>query len=242
MSVTVQIYKFSSPQVVNNESLLTRVLNRGYDLPRFKYNVITTPRIKNSLVEDLGVSPLQDSYVFFCIANDEPTEDKHIGCDEPLDDYEQTTEKLKLRYPHIAVNDVQRCYDNSVDQTRSDLPLPKPLEDRLLSMAALKPHHTESGQAFEVTGFVSFYKGAGSLVIREAEQFAAKFLGASQIWVTAIKEHQLREMYEKWGYNFVEHIYVPLASNGEVDNSGSSLENDIGATRPFYLEVMMKSV
>lgn len=247
-----QIYSFASPEIKRNEDLIIHTLNKGYNIPRFNFNIITTPRIKHSLSEDLCIEPADQSFAIFCFV-DGKTEnaDIVIDADELIDDGGITKKKLLNLYPIGSINSksFRTEYDITVPNLNDIQECKLPANDdggftnRFLGMACLKPYHhgTENDTSYELTGFISFYPRIGSKLIKQVEDFARNILHAKRIWVTAIEEHLLRSMYDKFGYDFVERVHVPLCGEeGAVEDK--HLENDIGASQDFHLEVMCKTL
>lgn len=247
-----QIYSFGSPEIKRNEDLIIHTLNKGYNIPRFKFNIITTPRIKHSLSEDLCIEPADQSFAIFCFVDGiTKNTDIVIDANELIDDGETTKKKLLNLYPigSIDSDSFKIKYDVTVPNLKNiqECKIPENQDgvftNGFLGMACLKPYHhgTESDASYELTGFISFYPGIGSKLIKQVEDFARNVLHAKSIWVTAIEEHLLRSMYDKFGYNFVERVHVPLCGEeGAVEDK--HLENDIGASQDFHLEVMCKSL
>lgn len=251
-----QAYAFSSPELKKHDDILTHTINRGYNVPRFQYNVITTPRIKHSVVEDLCVIPEASSYAVLCFADPRAgpvttTPDISIAVDEKVDDAATAKAKLLQLYPKRTIDTTasRLLYDDSISLrkgTTQKLSLPMPettFTSTFLGMACLKPYG-DTGTSYELTGFVSFYPGIGTQLIRTVEQFAHEQLGATDIWITAIEEHCLGEMYGRFGYTFVDRIHVPIAAEdgGKVPDGQHHLENDIAANQDFHLEVMCKKL
>lgn len=250
-----QAYAFSSPELKGHEDLLIHTINRGYNAPRFQFNIITSPRIKHSIAEDLCVVPEESSYALFCFADPQTgasiSNTIKIDVDEMVDDAAAAREKLLHLYPKgtIDIQNARILYDDSVSPKKGStekLALPAPddqFTSRFLGMACLKPHG-DSGTFYELTGFISFYPGIGTQLIRIVEQFARDQLAATDIWITAIEEHLLGQMYSNFGYKFVERIHIPVTadSGGKVADTQEHLENDILASQDFHLEVMCKTL
>lgn len=250
-AITFQIHPFNSQEFKKNEEDLIHVLNKGYNVPRYEYNIITTPRIKHSLVEDLCAFREDQCYAVVCFANEDdnmPDLTEVICGEEEIDNAHITRSKLQRLYPELQLSAATTEYDVSLlpqleaanrdtDSCR-DLVFPDHFHNRFLGMGCLKPHGGPGG--YELTGFVSFYPGVGSRVIAECESFAEDVLNAREIWITAIHEHQLQSMYEKWGYVFQQRLLVPVSADGDVKNIENGLENDVGASQDFHLDVLVK--
>ncbi|KAG0681500.1 Glycine--tRNA ligase 1, mitochondrial [Pichia californica] len=258
--VTYQIYSFASNEIKRNEALLVHTINKGYNMPRYQFNIITTPRIKNSVVKDLCVNPVDESIVIFLFANDNENESKdidiYIDINESIDDGYKTKEKLLKMYPNGNINysNYKIEYDLSVlkflknSNLCNELKLPNSNNEfakKFLGMACLKPFKEDNKTigSYELTGFISFYPGAGSQLLKQIEIFAKNSMDAKIIWITAIKEHLLNNMYtKKFGYKFINEELIPVSSDNVVNTDGTHLENDIGAIGDFHLEVFMKTL
>lgn len=233
--VYFQIYSFASPEILKSTESLCHVVNKGYNVPRFQYNIITTPRIKNNttLLEDFSIDDPSNAYLVFCFQEPDRNVDLHVINDELIEDAQTTKEKLLQLHPNVDLAETKIVYDTSIGGVES-LKLPDRLDDSLLGMICLKPHEEES---FEITGFVSFYKNIGTKLIEVCELFAKEKLEAKSLHITAIHEHNLRKMYEKWGFTFDQKVKVPLSQEGV---SSDHLEDNIGATQDFHLDLMSK--
>jgi hypothetical protein len=259
VGIKYQIYAFSSDVVKSQEKFLSHTLNKGYNVPRFQYNVITTPRIKHSISEDLCVTPADKCYAIFCFADVDANAEGsviEVNPDECIDDAVQTRSKFLQLY--TTLNPTLETVEYDITTGHADgknLQFPDKPANKLLGMGCLKPHPTSSkaavdnessssssslSSAYELTGFVSFYPRVGSKLILQCEKFAKECLSAKQVWITAIGEHELSGMYEKWGYKLVETVLVPLSAAGDVEDC--HLENDIGASQDFHLDVMVKDL
>lgn len=261
-----QIYSFDSNEIKNQEDLLIHTINKGYNVPRFQFNIITTPRIKHSLIEDLCILPSNESFIIFCFVDEINNFNNRevINYNEDIDNAQITKEKLlkiysnyqidfsefKIGYDHSILSsdliDSSNNNNNLLDKIEN-LKLPSNFTNKFLGMICLKSFGEISQREYEITGFISFFPGVGSQLIKRTEEFAKVELKANKIWITAIEEHKLRKMYEKFGYKFIKKVLVPVSAeeNGKVveNNDGPThLENDIAATCDFHLEILSKTL
>jgi hypothetical protein len=240
--VVFQVYSFAAPQIKKNEKNISDFLNKGYNVPRYQYNIITTPRIKNSISEDLGVLPADQSYAIFCFTENNPKSDIIINNN---DSAQETKEKLlSIHLDELDLtnnnNNNKIQYDKSIKHPNSiNLQFPKEnFNNSCLGMICIKPHI--NNKSYEITGFVSFYPTIGTQLMQQCELFIKEWLNGEKIWIIAIHEHNLRRMYENWGYSFIEQVLVPLAQDGVIESK--HLENDIGASQDFHLDVLVKRI
>lgn len=233
----LQVYTFGTANICNREHHLTPIINKGYNIPRYQFNVITTSRVKGSIQESFAIKDLNDAYMCVLLA---PPNMARVAAEVHVatnDDGHVTRQKLVRKYAHSALD--MTAWDLQPDvsvggATTLALPIGQDLDDRFLGMACLKPHEG----SYEITGFFSFYPRAGSLLLRFCDYWVFDHLQASQIWITAIHEHMLREMYEKFGYSFLHKVLVPIKKGGA--GKSELLEDGIGASRDFHLDVMVK--
>lgn len=231
-----QIYPFSSSEIKDNEDFFISMLNKGYNVPRFQYNIITTPRIKHSLVEDLCITPSESCYAILCFVEDTKNINDYEYEIELDESAEISRNKLLKMNPEIDFNN----FKIEIDSSNEEIKLPNNFKNKFLGMSCLKPHSSNPLKSVELTGFVSFYPKIGSKLIEITEFFATNHSKNDKIWITAIKEHNLKSMYEKWGYQHLECVLVPLSRDGAVEDT--HLENDIGASQDFHLDVLSKAL
>lgn len=233
--VYFQVHSFASPEITEKTESLCHIMNKGYNVPRFKYNIITTPRVKNNttLLEDFTIDDPANAYLIFCFQEPDPNVNLHVINNELIEDAHTTRQKLIDLHPHVDLKNTEMRYDVSAGGDNL-LNLPERMDDSLLGMICLKPH---GEKAFEITGFISFYKNLGTKLIQVCELFAKERLNAKSLHITAIHEHDLRGMYEKWGFQFENKVLVPLCNEGI---SNDLLEDNIGATQDFHLDIMSK--
>lgn len=231
--LTYHIYSFESNELSKHEELLTRVINRGYNVPRFKYNIILSPRIKNSIREDLMIKYPNKSYLILAFSDKDANIDETDNASIAREKFIHTNNGLGL------LNDLSSSIvliDKSAGG-ENELHFPINAESKILGMCGLKPHDP----GYEITSFVSFYPRIGSNIIDKLEKFAKTSIGNEEIWVLAISEHELRELYEKFGYVYKKKVLISVTAN-----SGScldeKLENDIEASQDFHLDVLVKQL
>lgn len=178
------VYKLSSPVVQSQQDRLAYYINKGYDVPRYQYNIITTSRIQGTLQESFSIENLDDAYMAVLLA---PKDLEGIDNDSNVrleDDGHATKAKLVQRYSKVGIDVSQWniTLDKSVDpiQPQVDLPEDGELLNRFLGMACLKPH----AGSYEITGFLSVYPKAGSLLMKFCDYWVSEKLGKSEIWLT----------------------------------------------------------
>lgn len=247
--ILFQVYSFSADELKKNDKRLSHTLNKGYNVPRYEFGIITTSRIKEShtAYEDLKVVPNDKCYAVFCFSDKDPdNEEIIVNEDENIDDAHITKEKLLKLYPKGTI-DVTKWnieYDQSIDKTSNKfLKFPDNFSNRFLGMGCIKPYHN-SMKTYELTGFVSFYPRIGSQLIKCIEEISISKLELETILAIAIREHLLNEMYEKFGYTFVESLLVKAVNDEDDENGVESeiLEQGVKSTRDFHLDVFKKQL
>lgn len=231
------VYTFGSEHIQCKEEHLTPVINKGYNIPRFQYNIITSARVQGSFQKSFDIENIDDAYMGILLAPKGLTgvnEACHVSSD---DDGHKTREKLMEIYARsdLDLSNWNLKLDSSTGGSNDlILPIGQEFDDRFLGMACLKPHKG----AYEITGFLSFYPKVGTLLMGFCDYWGFKKLETNEIWITAIHEHLLREMYERFGYEFLTKQLVPVSSGGA--GHSDLLEDGIGASRDFHLDVMVK--
>lgn len=231
------VYTFGSQHIQEKEEHLTPVINKGYNIPRFEFNIITSARVKESFQESFAIEDIHDAYMGVLLApNGLKGVDVDVHVTENYDGH-KTRDALIKRYTKtdLDLSNWNLLLDSSTGGC-NDLSLPTGQEfnDRFLGMVCLKPHNG----SYEITGFVSFYPKIGSLLMNFCDFWVFIKLNANEIWITAIHEHQLRPMYEKFGYEFLHMELVPVSHGGA--GKSDLLEDGIGASCDFHLDVMVK--
>lgn len=218
-----KLYRFHSnlflkekPNSARLIEYFTRAINRGYDKPRYKYNIIQTSRIKNQqvFVEDLQIYK-PDSQLLMLVYTGEGAPSR--------------SEISELQDMEITDADDSFSFDGIGDEC-------------VLGTIGLKAYKDEKGDAgLEITGFSSLVTGAGGILLSKAEQIT-RDMGRPYILAIVICEHELVPYYARYGYEEVgERVLIEIDEKGKVVGE-SALENDIYATSNFHLGFMRKDL
>lgn len=215
VALPLEILANSCQQVIHG---LFTVVNKGYDKPRFKYNVILSPRIKNADVffTDLGFEEnLQECVLFLAV----------LDCEKLMPGFHDIFAKLKIDYDdnNWFVPKVRK-----IDQTFNTA--------SILGTIAFKPYPSTL-KSFEITGFTSFERGVGKVLLSASTNYYQKELLAEQIVAKVIVEHELIEYYTSI-HGFIE-VERTLIKKGEQK---SGLEDGIITSGDFHLATLVKNL
>lgn len=220
----LKLFKFSTEVLqkpnakTNLLEFLTEVLNNGYNVPRFKYNVIQTTRIKNPgvFVEDLGfLKP--GSFLMVLV---------------------YTGKKVLTR------KDLEQISDDNidvVDVTDDDFTLADYTIGQIIGTLGLKPYKDNAGElGYEITAFTSFTTGAGKLLIKKAEKISTQ-LNSPYLMAVVICEHDMVPYYNKHGFfEVAERLLLEVDETGRV--KGTSIEDGVYASQNFHMAFMKKKL
>lgn len=225
---TLYVVTFEQAQPI--EKQLIEIINRGYDKPRFKYNVIKTPRVKYSLIDDFGVKDPTDIYLMICVA---PTTGRLVKVD-PEDNAKMVTEKLQRSYPTVDLTNMTQSTDLSQI-------LDPELSSRVLGTIACRIYDEKHGKDREITAFTSFYRGVGSQLMSHMVEFCKEKLDCDRLWIDVISEHELREYYERQGFVLQSVEYCPIDPETGL-MAGMTLEDGLRAAQDFHVDVMSRDI
>ncbi|KAH3663853.1 hypothetical protein OGAPHI_005256 [Ogataea philodendri] len=201
------------------EDVLIRVINRGYNKPRFRYGVIDTPRIKNSVLRDLSILEVENSYLALFLA---PKTELTVVEDQ---DAQSLTRMFVNEWDSLEFDGTYS------DQLDSD-----GLEARIVGTVGVK----KTGSEYELTALTSFYPKLSTTLLDFMHGFC-KRLGAPKTVVDVIYEHELVDFYEKHGYCTTKRTRCEIdPQTGYV--KGTRLEDGIRATRNFVLVEMERQL
>jgi len=216
------------------EKLLTRVINRGYDKPRYKYNIILTPRIQDGLIQDFVIDDNDNAIFALCVI---PASSRNIQVEEK-DDKNAVTKKLIRNYPIGNLNLEGLQVETNVTQLLTDSSL-KTLEGRILGTVCLKNYSSDK-HGLEITGFTSFYPKLSPQLLKFVKIYSYEQLKAQKLWVEVIQEHDLVPYYEKQGFTLLDTILCVVDTKTQ-QSSDQPLEDGIKASRDFHVALMSMS-
>ncbi|CAI4037143.1 hypothetical protein SMKI_02G0050 [Saccharomyces mikatae IFO 1815] len=214
----VKVLKNSSR---NTKYSLYTTINRGYDVPRFKYGIIVSPRVHSleTLFNDLGFDKNIERSLFYLLLND------------PV-----------LAYPNFYENFEQfRCEANE------DLPLrtyyiPKFQflayafdSEHVLATIGYKPNNKES---YEITGFTSMGNGCDIKLFNYSVVHMMRFHKCKRLVADIIMEHDLLGYYEK-KLGFVEMQRFKVLKE---KNQPKLFDDQVECTKDFHVIKMIKEL
>ncbi|CCF58599.1 hypothetical protein KAFR_0E04490 [Kazachstania africana CBS 2517] len=165
---------------------LTAILNKGYDLPRYKFNAVQSDRVQDheSFCHDFGLD--EEGTMLYLLVND----------------IKDISSELKLigttgSYP-LYSSDVPGHYNFS-------------FENVLATIAYKTFPASEIPNSFEVTAFTSFGKGCGIEIANATiEHFKKVHPSCDSLIAKVITNHDLVPYYEKkLNYIELDRITVP---------------------------------
>ncbi|GMF64234.1 unnamed protein product [[Candida] boidinii] len=250
--------------IVNNKNFHNRfvkLLNIGYNKPRFRYGVIETPRIKKGIINDLQIDSknLDKNYAFITYLpyklND--TTETIIETEEELNDFCSESKDCKKYTERLIDNQPVGSLDYSDFETDyiigneaiielenliiKDL---KKFEENFLGTVSIKNINTENEPLkYEVTAFVSFYPKLGGKLMSLMEIFTSNVLNIKKMHLDVILEHDLQDYYESLGYKLVDTIILkvdPVSHKLIADDA--PLEGGIMASQDFSIGIMIKDI
>ncbi|KAF6012406.1 hypothetical protein HII13_001661 [Brettanomyces bruxellensis] len=237
--MTVSIKKIDKPTIfvaplsnwLEIEDLLTRVINRAYDKPRYKYNIILTPRIKYGLAQDFVIEDINKAILAIWVV---PSTGKNIKVEQG-DDKDTVTRKLIENYP-IGTLDL----DNTLIETEITPLLTKEslktLEGRILATVCLKSYANDKN-GMEITGFTSFYPNLSSQLMLFARNYSLEHHNVQKLWVEVVQEHDLVPYYEKQGFTLLDSKLC-VVNTKTHKSADQPLENGIEASQNFHVALM----
>lgn len=202
---------FHSQHSENIQSKLVQIINKGYDKPRYKYNVIKTARIKYSLGLDLEIEDKKGTFLGICL---------HPTLGWTKNDGMYTSSDIDCEY----------IDDNSFDITDD-------MFKQVIGSVGVKPHGTDG---MELTALTSFYPKIGPALVSAIETYIESMIPACRkLYAHVITDHELVPFYEKLGFKVMETMLIEIdPQTGRM--VGNLLEDGIELSRSFELAWMEK--
>lgn len=206
----------SSPDKVLQS--LADIINAGYDKPRFKYNIVLTPRITSaeSFLQSLGMDSDPSNSLLFLAVNSSGIS----GIDTTVD------HKDHIQW-HTLLSEtlVQEIPSSCV-----------------IGTIGYHPYSTTSlGNQYEVTAFTSFAQGIGKTLLQATIRYCKILPQMNPIDAFIAKvfvEHELVPYYQKLGFQEIDRILVTKASLIYPEHSKASLEDSIQVSRDFNIAIL----
>lgn len=198
---------------------ILEVINRAYDKPRLKYQIILSPRIKSIDVffNDLGFDKDQDKCSLYLLFKDK---------NESIPHFDDLFETLNVRQANYIDN--TSYYYPKVDR------LFEPFNgNSLLATIGYKP--IDKG-IFEITGFTSFAKGCGVNLFNFSVAHIQDQFYVHKLLANVVLEHDLVDYYErKLGFEERDRVLFK-----KTDKSSAGFENNIEVSRDFHIAKLEK--
>ncbi|CDK24435.1 unnamed protein product [Kuraishia capsulata CBS 1993] len=234
MDIAFTVFKVSelteSDDSQKLEEGLIRVINRGYDKPRFKYNLIKTPRIKVGLVRDLKLTDTRESYLGVVYVK------THEGVENGHDASSLTSQFMALGQFDLAHIKPTGTFFELSETLLKEYETGKTC---ILGTIGIKPYKSVAS-SYELTAFTSFYPRLGEVLINQIESLAKK-LGAKNIFASVITDHFLVDYYAKHDYIVETRVLCKVdPQTGFVISD--DLEDSIEASKDFELALLRKTL
>ncbi|OUM51630.1 hypothetical protein BVG19_g741 [[Candida] boidinii] len=245
----------------NFQNRLAKLLNIGYNKPRFRYGVIETPRIKKGIISDLQIDSenLDKNYAFitylpYTLNNDDSTiieteEQINDFCSESKDCKRFTNNLIDIQpVGSLELSEFETDYitgDEAIHEVENlivrDL---KKFEENFLGTVSIKNINTaDEPLKYEVTAFVSFYPKIGGKLMSLMEKFTSDVLNIRKMHLDVILEHDLQDYYESLGYKLVETVILKVDPvSHQLISDDTPLEGGVMASQDFSIGIMIKDI
>lgn len=195
------------------------VINRGYDIPRFKYGIILSSRLKsvNHLFSDLGFDKNEENCFMYLLVKD---------VDLALPNFHHSFRKIE----EVSTDHLPVYYSPKFDAIDTPLDI-----SRVLATIAYKPNGNDR---YEITAFTSSAKGCGIKLYNYSilHMQAQTHLSCKRLLAHVVMEHDLVGYYEKkLGFKEIDRF---LFKNDEENSSG--FKDDILISQDFHVVELEK--
>ncbi|CAD1809851.1 hypothetical protein FOB58_002831 [Candida parapsilosis] len=151
---------------------LTKLLNKGYDKPRLKYDIIQTPRIQSddSLLENLAVKSDDEIGVFLLLGGEEEFKSlKEQGFERDFNDtLLQNAFDCDIPAEFASYFDLAKLTKAPVTIADASYELSDQIRNRVLASLGFRSYYKKSApttKPFILTAYTSFIKNAASLLL-----------------------------------------------------------------------------
>lgn len=151
---------------------LSKLLNKGYDKPRLKYNIIQTPRIQSddSLLENLAVKPDDEIGVFLLLGGEKEFELlKAQGVERSFDDDSiESAFQCDIPAEFASYFDLDKLSEAPVTVADESYDLSDQVVNRVLASLGFRSYYKQSlatTKPFILTAYTSFIKNAASMFL-----------------------------------------------------------------------------
>ncbi|KAI5969508.1 hypothetical protein CANMA_001576 [Candida margitis] len=244
---------------------LAKLLNKGYDKPRLKYNIIQTPRIRNSesLLENLAVKPDDEIGIFLLLGGEkEFAALKERGFERDFnDDSVESALECDIPPEFSSYFDLDMLNTAQVTIADTSYDFNEKKLNRVIASLGFRSYYKNSNQTtkpFILTAYTSFVKNAASkfleFVLKELlvdpKYFnvlshtgdIAKY-GRLSIHADCIVEHGLVGYYtKKCSFEATgEKVLVQVGASIGGDASSASYKA-IEASRDFHIAYIRREI
>ncbi|CAK9438379.1 uncharacterized protein LODBEIA_P26030 [Lodderomyces beijingensis] len=260
-------FRSSSPTLPQSLENLTKLINKSYDKPRLKYDVIQSPRITSpqNFFKDLAVAP-NDDICFFLLLGDRNTFASLVvqaGFKRDFDDTNVATSyscDIPQQYRHYF--DWETLQDAKVTVAQTNWQFSGEMLSRCLGSLAFRSYHgppvahvAKRACQLELTAFTSYIKGGAPMfmnfvidkiltdpvyfpLVSSAQRELAK-CDKIVLHGDCIIEHDLLPYYTEV-LEFVESDSDQLLV--EIDENLYAAAIDVYAKRPFHLAFVYRVI
>lgn len=245
---------------------LTKLINKAYSKARYKFDIITTQRIKDptTFLEDFSIDN-DKRFCFFILLGSESIFDKIRLEDNFERDFSIPNRNLEESY---ACDIPEKYYDLLGFDNTSEIEIEEVdcnyvLDDnslkRVLGTAGLKDCSKEEREVNDtselaLTCFTSFMRNTAPQILDTVIYkylLEPRYMSSHRLLNTAtmkvmlyaevIREHKLVEYYSsKCGFEFSSEILIEVDDNGKLKNN--PFEDNILATRNFHVSFIHREI
>ncbi|RLV94343.1 hypothetical protein JA1_001857 [Spathaspora sp. JA1] len=248
---------------------LRSLINRSYDKPRYKYGIITCPRIRrvDSFLDDLAIDA-KDEICLYLLLGSKRTFDELKKEDGYIRDFSHEASKYEdcfhcdIPEQYLSLFDLEKLDSKvNVSVVNDDFELDNDIISRVIASAGVKSFHGKSKRnvkEFDLTCFTSYMRKAGQVFLEFVIQHClldksrfellsrkGKLSDFSSIVLhgEVIKEHDLIRYYVN-NCSFTESDKQPVLVEIGPDMKAQQdiLEKDIMATRSFHIAFVFRDV
>lgn len=245
---------------------LTKLINKAYSKARYKFDIITTQRIKDptTFLEDFSIDN-NKRFCFFILLGSESLFDKIRLEDNFERDFSIPNRNLEESY---ACDIPEKYYDLlgfdntseiEIEEVDCNYVLDDTVLKRVLGTAGLKDCSKEEGEVNDtselaLTCFTSFMRNTAPQILDTVIYkylLEPRYMTSHQLLNTAtmkvmlhaevIREHKLVEYYSsKCGFEFSSEILIEVDDNGKLKNN--PFEDNILATGNFHVSFIHREI
>lgn len=239
---------------------LSKLINKAYYKARYKFDVITTPRIKNPkcFLDDLQISEKDDICLFIMLGKEEIFAELHQRDNYRRNFNSPTTNLIDsfncdIPDKYYGLLSLENNPDITIKVANPDYVVDDQVLNRTLGTVGIKRYHGKphlKANELQLTSFTSFMRNAGPRILdivieRYLLQHNNNFICTTTekiiLQAEVVREHKLVEYYtSKCGFKESHDILVKVNENGYLlDNP---FKESMQATRDFHVTYIFREI